>query len=159
MKDKNTVTERPEEISIEDKTDIANVFDKLPDDTFVAVPDDNIVYIGLSGMYIKQLQHIESFITSLIPEDKQEELLLSLNNKFIDKDPKSWTAPEKSLMIIKELLFEILFQAAKQKVDAIYDRNKVAEAMDDLNQTDKVINPLTQEELNKKVTSNVNLTQ
>tara|TARA_B110000967_G_C18474250_1_gene358891 strand:- start:60 stop:515 length:456 start_codon:yes stop_codon:yes gene_type:complete len=151
MKDKNTVTERPEEISIEDKTDIANVFDKLPDDTFVAVPDDNIVYIGLSGLYIRQLQYVEGFITSLIPEDKQEELYLSMKDKSIDKEPESFTAPERSLLILKELLFETRFQAAKQKADAVYDRDKIAEVMDDLNQTDKFIQPLTQEELKEKV--------
>ena len=89
---------------------------------------------------------------SLIPEDKQEELFLSMRNEFVDKDPKSWTHPEKSLMILKELLFEIIFQAAKQKVDVIYDRNKVGEAMDDINQMDKGgITPLTQEQLNEKV--------
>lgn len=151
MADKNIVTEKPEEISIEEKTEILNIFDKLPNDTFVAVPDNNIVYIGLDGKYIRQLQYIENFLTTLIPEDEQETFYLSMRNEFIDKDPKSWTHPEKSLMILKELLFEITFQAAKQKVDAIYDKNKVAEAMDDMEQNEPTFNPLTQEQLNEKV--------
>ena len=58
MADKNIVTEKPEEVTTQEKTDILNIFDKLPNDTFVAVPDDNVVYIGLDGKYIRQLQYI-----------------------------------------------------------------------------------------------------
>jgi hypothetical protein len=151
MADKNIVTEKPEELTKEEKSDILNIFDKLPEDTFVAVPDDNIVYIGLSGKYIRQLQYLENFILSLIPEDEQETFFLSLRNEFVDKDPDSWTEPEKMYMIIKELSFEIAFQASKQKVDAIYDKSKVGEAVDSM---DKPLDPMTEKELKEKLNVN-----
>lgn len=151
MADKNIVTEKPEELTKEEKSDILNIFDKLPDDTFVAVPDDNVVYIGLSGKYIRQLQYLENFILSLIPEDEQETFFLSLRNEFVDKDPDSWTEPEKTYMIIKELLFEISFQASKQRVDAVYDKSKVGEAVDDM---DKPLDPMTEKELKERLNVN-----
>ena len=158
MADKNTVTEKPEEIPVEEKASMLNIFNNLPKDTFVKIPPDNIVYIGVSGLFIDQLTAVQNFITSLIPEADFEKLYIDMGNDFKNKDDESWTPPERFHMIMKELLYEIAFQGSKQKQDRIYDRNKVGEYMAKLDKgeevKDKGIDPLTLDELIKRKTSN-----
>ena len=97
MADKNTVTERPEEILMEERADMMNMFDSLPKDTFVSVPDEAVVYIGLSGTFVRQIHHIRNFFQSLMEEEDFEKFQIDIARNFEEKDPSTWTPLEKKL--------------------------------------------------------------
>lgn len=148
MANKNIVTEKPKEISNEERSKMDELFGFLPKDSFVGIPDDNIVYIGLSGAFTQQIGHVQSFIKSLFKEDDFERFILELaTDKLKERDCSDI---EKCYIILRELLFEIGYQADGQSKNAIYSKQNIAEFMeniDNVNSEDININPLTFEEL------------
>lgn len=150
MADKNIITEKVPEMSIKEKENITDMFKLLPKDTFVGIPDENIVYIGLSGAFNQQLNQVQAFIRTLFKEDEYERFMLALSTEQIKK--RECSDVEKCYIILRELLFEIQFQAEGQEKNAIYSKTAVTNFMQNIdNGGEEGIAPLQFEELKKAV--------
>lgn len=121
-------------LSKEDKLNADNLRDALPEDTFVEIPDDAIVYIPTSRLTKVALTNCLNFVLKDISENDIFETLMKVKSNFKDDkgndiDHSNITSLDNAVWILTTLIHEINFQAADQKQTKIYNGQEVYDGL------------------------------
>lgn len=123
----------------------------LPQSTFAAVPDEDIVTIEISGKFGRVLNRVLEYLYQ--SEDETQVLKAA---DLVKKDlegvkPEDLTLHTISLWAMSNLLADFSVQAGLQNKTKTYDRDTIMTHIFSGVTSDKPLVPLTQEELNERI--------
>ena len=123
----------------------------LPQSTFAAVPDEDIVTIEISGKFGRVLNRVLEY---LYQSENETEVLKAAD--LVKKDlegvkPEDLTLHTISLWAMSNLLADFSVQAGLQNKTKTYDRDTIMTHIFSGVTSDKPLVPLTQEELDERI--------
>jgi hypothetical protein len=101
-----------------------NLQQSLPDDTFVAVPDNEVVTLQISGQFGRVLNRALEYLYQAEDEETVIAAATLVKNNFEGADPIQATPFAVTLWAISNLCADFSVQAGIQKKTRIYDREE-----------------------------------
>ena len=139
----------------EEDINLANELrDKLPDDTFVAIPSKALIHLAFEGNLMHNLQNTLNYLLSTVSEKELFESLIKVKSNFKDTPTDKITPFDEAIWTISMLINEFNYQAAKQKKTAVYDKEEYTSWIAGQLQND--VHPLSGEELQKRMDKDAN---
>ena len=139
-----------EEIDKQAIKEMIELSEQLPNDTFAAVPDEDIVTLEVSGQFGRVLNRVLEY---LYQSESEEEVIKSANlvaKNFEGVQQDDISLHSLALWSVSNLLANFSMQAGLQNKTKIYDRDKIMTHIFGGITSDEALKPLTPEELEER---------
>ena len=149
MKEKDNVNDN----DLRAVRDAVELTESLPDDVFAAVPDEDTVKIEISGAFSRAMQKTIEYIISTVETPEAIRALEFIKVDYKNCDTSLVKDHDVALWCMVNMVNEFNAQAGLQKKTKIYDKEKFMSALVDQKNTAV---PLTDDEINSRVSANIN---
>lgn len=123
----------------------------LPASTFVAVPDEDIVDLQVSGQFGRVLNRVLEYLYQSEPQEEVLESANAVKNNFEGMKQENVTLHQISLWAISNLLADFSVQSGIQNKTKVYDRDRIMTHIFGGVTSGDPLKPLTQEELDVRL--------